>query len=89
MRSLILFINLINVIINIQMLILVNIDVKMLQVNVIVNVVNIIYFNDLYKVNVNVNFNFNKFNYILTIISRLTCDYVIFYNLLLPNCYEG
>ena len=59
MRSLILFINLINVIINIQMLILVNIDVKMLQVNVIVNVVNIIYFNDLYKVNVNVNFNFN------------------------------
>ena len=37
MRSLILFINLINVIINIQMLILVNIDVKMLQVNVIVN----------------------------------------------------
>ena len=59
MRSLILFINLINVIINIQMLILVNIDVKMLQVNVIVNVVTIIYFNDLYKANVNVNFNFN------------------------------
>jgi len=54
MRSLILFINLINVIVNIQILMLININVQMLKVNVIVNVyVNIIYYNDLCKVNVN------------------------------------